>query len=122
MIDKKLFYEQWKPKPVYSEAKRKYVIPKVMHTDFWLRVQEQIDLHITWDADYARNIFGLFSAQLLDMSKSGSKRQICKDLIIENLWDKGLSSDYKLYRFIDKWCETEIRDYKIRGCKGVFEL
>lgn len=119
MIDKKKFYEYWKPKPEWDG--KKYFMPKVFDTNFRMNVIDNIFINVSWYADYVRKIFGKFSVQLVDLSKIGVKQYICKDQIFD-LWEQGIKSDYQLYKWLDKWCEKEITDYINRGRIGLYEI
>lgn len=55
----------------------------------------------------------IMSAQLIDRNKSGSGKYVTKDLI----WDcrkEGTTTDYKLYRYLNKWATESINRYEKR--------
>lgn len=51
------------------------------------------------------------SCQLYDNRKSGSKKYICDDLIFDML-KQGITTDYKLYKFLRDWVQKNIDRYE----------
>lgn len=51
------------------------------------------------------------SCQLYDNKKSGSGKYITKDLIFD-MMEEGVTTDYKLYKFLREWTQKAINAYE----------
>ena len=72
-------------------------------------------LHFSWDNKKPNGKFNpIMSAQLLDITKQGSKKYVAKDLIWDCQKEDTTTSYklYKLYKFLNKWIENAIREYE----------
>lgn len=99
MLDKKKFYEQLK------QFTNKY-IPIFID----MRVNENSKYKIILDeyrTTVDKNMKLDFTLQIIDTTKNGYEKYICKDINF-NLVKEGITSDYQLYKHIDKILREKI--------------
>lgn len=101
-LNKKLFYEQLKK---FSNNKLPIYISMTTDTNSKYRINLSEDRITSMKIKFNPN----FTLQILDTSKSGYKKYICKDISF-NLKNENINSDYKLYKFINSLLEKYINE------------
>lgn len=101
-LNKKDFYAQLKP---FASTKLPIYISMPIDTNSKYRINLSEDRITTMKIKFNPN----FTLQILDTSKAGYKKYICKDISF-NLKNENINSDYKLYKFINSLLEKYINE------------
>lgn len=66
-------------------------------------------LIFSWTAYLPSGKFNpMMSAQLIDTTKQGSQKYVVPDLIFNSI-EEGVTTDFKLYKYLRKWIENALQ-------------
>lgn len=106
-LEKKWFYENLKP------FSNKYI---PIQFDIPInRENLRFRIIFSWSSTKPNGDFNpIMYAQLIDTHKQGCKKYVVPDLIV-NAIEAGLTTDYKLYKYLSKWVENGLSSYEMEG-------
>ncbi|MBQ2389609.1 MAG: hypothetical protein II305_06105 [Clostridia bacterium] len=109
-LDKEYFYEQLKP------FSNKYL---PIHFDCPISKENlRFRIIFSWHSRKPNGDFNpIMSCQLVDTFKQGIKKYVVPDLIFD-CKEEGVTTDFKLYKYLSKWIDNALEGYNTDLTKG----